>query len=186
MEDFTGRNSERELGRAWLESVHDDDREELERHWGEAVGLRRSFDFHYRLRRADGEYGWIHHAAVPVTDSVGRLAGYLATCNDITEQRAAELNARAREHEIRTLADNVPVPIAYYVAKALKCMFANKAYANMSGLDEVSILGRTAEQVIREEGYCVIGPHIERVIRGESVRYERAVQARRHLNTSSR
>jgi PAS domain S-box-containing protein len=94
-EDFTGRNSERELGRAWLESVHDDDRAELERHWGEAVGLRRSFEFHYRLRRADGEYGWIHHAAVPVTDSVGRLAGYLATCNDITEQRAAE-EPRAR------------------------------------------------------------------------------------------
>ncbi len=176
-EDYTGRNSEQELGAAWLESVHADDRAALERFWVEAVGLRRSFEFQYRLRRADGEYGWIHHCAVPVTDGAGRLAGFLGNCNDITEQRAAELSARAKEHEIRTLADNVPVLIAYYSAKDLKCMFANKAYAKMWGLDEVSILGRTVEQVIGEEGYRVIGPHIERVIRCESVRYERAVKA---------
>src|SRR5258708_30409497 len=39
-EDYTGRNSERELGAAWLESVHRDDPAALERFCGAAVGLR--------------------------------------------------------------------------------------------------------------------------------------------------
>src|SRR5258708_11457431 len=81
-EDYTGRNSERELGAAWLESVHGDDRAALERFWGEAVGLRRSFEFQYRLRRADGDYGWIHPSAGPGSDSTRRAAGFLGNCND--------------------------------------------------------------------------------------------------------
>src|SRR5258708_29940683 len=38
-EDYTGRNSERELGAAWLESVHRDDRAAVPRFWGRAVGV---------------------------------------------------------------------------------------------------------------------------------------------------
>jgi PAS domain-containing protein len=85
----------------------------------------------YRLRRADGAHGWIHHAAVPVNDEAGKLAGYLGTCHDITEQRTAELSARAKEQQIRLLADNVPVLIAYFDAKSLECLFANKNYAKL-------------------------------------------------------
>ena len=100
-EDYTGRHLENELGARWLESVHADDRPALERDWAEALGLRRAFESQYRMRRADGEYGWIHHAAVPINDEDGRLAGYLGSCHDITEQRAAELAARAKEQQVR-------------------------------------------------------------------------------------
>ena len=41
----------------------------------------------------------------PVSGDDGRLAGYLGTCHDISERRDAELSARAKEGEIRTLAE---------------------------------------------------------------------------------
>ena len=177
-EDYTGRSAEHERGTRWIDSVHPDDRHRLVREWDEALGLRRPLETQYRLLRGDGSYGWVQHSAVPINDELGRLTGYLGTCDDITEQRAAELKAVAKEAEIRMLADNVPVLIAYFDRKELRCRFANKAYANTFGWDENSILGHTVEEVIGTEGYREIAPNIERVLSGENVVYERVVRNR--------
>ena len=176
-EDYTGRSAEMERGTRWLASVHDEDRNRVAREWDEALGLRRPLDVQYRLLRGDGSYGWVYHAAQPVNDELGRLTGYLGACNDITEQRDAEFRALAKEQEIRMLADNVPVLIAYFDARELRCRFANKAYANMWGWDEHTILGHTVEEVIGKDGYAEISPHIDRVVKGETVTYERTIQA---------
>ena len=175
-EDYTGRSAQDERGTLWLNSVHPEDRHRVTREWDEALGLRRPLETQYRLLRGDGSYGWVQHSAVPVNDELGKLTGYLGTCDDITEQRAAELKAVAKEAEIRMLADNVPVLIAYFDAKELRCRFANKAYARMWGWDEDSILGRSVQEVIGSEGYAAIAPHIEGVIRGETVTYERTIR----------
>ena len=92
--DYTGRQLDQERGLLWLDSVHPDDRDEVERDWTEAFGLRRRFDKQYRLKRADGGYGWIQHDAVPVNDEDGRLVGYLGTGHDITEERESEERLR--------------------------------------------------------------------------------------------
>ena len=177
-EDYTGRALEMELGARWLESVHPEDRAGLERQWDEARGLRHALDAEYRLRRADGQYGWIHHASVPVNAEGGRLAGFLGTCHDITERRDAELSARGSERMIRLIADNVPVLIAYYDGSTLRCRFANRAYARMFGWTEESILGKTVAEVIGEEGYRAIEPHVERVKKGEPVLLDVITQPR--------
>ena len=174
--DYTGRGLELAQGAGWLESVHPEDRDALGRQWSEAFGLRRRLESEFRLRSADGEYGWVHHSAEPVTDSVGRLAGYLGTCHDISERRDAELAARARAQEIRLLADNVPVLIAHFTPE-LRCLFANKAYATTWGWSVDSVIGHTVEEIIGAEGYREIEPHIRRVLQGETVTYERAIKA---------
>jgi diguanylate cyclase (GGDEF)-like protein/PAS domain S-box-containing protein len=176
-EDYTGRHLESEVGSKWLESVHPEERARIESTWREALGFRRAFEAEYRLRRADGHYGWIHHTAVPVADDDGRLAGFLGTCHDITERRDAELSARAKERTIRLLADNVPALIAYYEHKELRCLFANTAYARAWGWNEETILGKTVPEVIGEEGYRAIEPYITRVLKGETVVYERPIMA---------
>jgi diguanylate cyclase (GGDEF)-like protein/PAS domain S-box-containing protein len=176
-QDYTGRNLQQAVGTGWLEAVHRQDRAALELEWSQAFGLRRPLEAEFRLDRADGSCGWVHAAAVPVNDEQGRLAGYLGTCHDITERRAAELSAKAKEQQIRLLADNLPALIAYFDAKTLTCLFANKNYARIWGWDEASIVGRSVSDVIGEEGYAAIAPYIERVVQGEAVTYERAVRA---------
>ncbi len=172
--DFTGRSLVQERGTGWLESVHAEDRERLVREWSQALGLRRRFESEYRLRRADGEHGWVHHAADPVSDDTGRLAGYLGACHDVSERRTAEISARARAQEVRILADHVPVLISHF-DRDQRCLFANKAYAEMWGLTVDSVLGRTVEEIIGKPGYAEIEPRIRTVLRGETVTYERAL-----------
>jgi diguanylate cyclase (GGDEF)-like protein/PAS domain S-box-containing protein len=174
--DYTGRSLAMERGAGWLESVHPDDREALGRRWSEAFGLRRRLEAEYRLRRVDGEYGWVHHSAEPVSDATGRLAGYLGTCHDISERREAELSARARAGDFRLLADNVPALIAHFTPD-LRCRFANRAYAERWGWTVDSVIGRTVEEIIGAEGYREIEPYILRVMKGESVTYERTIKA---------
>jgi diguanylate cyclase (GGDEF)-like protein/PAS domain S-box-containing protein len=175
-EDYTGRRVEAELGMRWIEAIHPEDRTRVRREWDEALGLRRPLETTYRMMRADGDYGWLHHSAVPVNDENGRLTGYLGTCTDITEQRFAELRAVGKEQEIRMLADNVPVLIAYYDRNDLRCRFANKAYAQTWGWDVNSIVGKPLVEIIGAEGYREIKPHVDRVLTGEPVRYERTIR----------
>ena len=175
-EDYTGRRVEAELGSRWMDALHPGDGTRVAREWDEALGLRRPLETQYRLLRADGEYGWLHHSAVPVNDEYGKLTGYLGVCTDITEQRSAELRALYNESEIRTLANNVPVLIAYYDREGLRCRFANRAYAQTWGLDEHSIVGKPLVEIIGEQGYAEIAPNVERVLRGESLTYERTLR----------
>jgi diguanylate cyclase (GGDEF)-like protein/PAS domain S-box-containing protein len=173
---FVNQAWEAERGPRWLESIHPGDRTRVMREWDEALGLRRPLETQYRLLRAGGDYGWLHHCAVPINDDNGRLQGYLGACTDITEQRTAELKAIGKEQEIRSLADNVPVLIAYFDKESLRCRFANRAYARMWGWDEDSIVGKRLDEIIGAEGFRDIAPHVEAVIRGESVNYERTIQ----------
>src|SRR5512140_2966090 len=61
-EDYTGRGLALQLGTGWLDAVHPEERGPLGREWSEAFGLRRRLEAEYRLRHADGEYGWVHHS----------------------------------------------------------------------------------------------------------------------------
>jgi signal transduction histidine kinase len=44
----------------------------------------------YRLKRSDGEYRWILDSGVPRFNPDGSFAGYIGSCTDETERRAAE------------------------------------------------------------------------------------------------
>jgi signal transduction histidine kinase len=44
----------------------------------------------YRLRRHDGEYRWVLDNGVPRVNETGSFAGYIGSCIDVTERKAAE------------------------------------------------------------------------------------------------
>ncbi len=80
---------------------------------------------------------------------------------------------QGRENLLRTLADNVPALIAYYEPHDLRCVFANKAYADANGWTADSIIGKTVREAIGEEAWHVIAPQVARVLKGEKVEYMR-------------
>ena len=73
----------------------------------------------------------------------------------------------------RLLADAVPVMLAYYASQELRCVFANARYAQLNGFTPETILGRTARQVLGEDTWAFVEPHIRQVLQGQAVRYER-------------
>ncbi len=83
--DFTGRTMEQELGEGWAKGVHPDDLDRCVGTYSASFDARRRFRMEYRLRRADGEYGWLLDDGVPRFTPGGNFAGYIGSCIDITE-----------------------------------------------------------------------------------------------------
>ena len=88
---FTGRTLAVECGAGWTIGVHPDDKEACINAFADAFDRHEPLEIEYRLRRADGEYRWIHDCATPRTAPDGSFAGYIGSASDITEQKAAKL-----------------------------------------------------------------------------------------------
>jgi diguanylate cyclase (GGDEF)-like protein/PAS domain S-box-containing protein len=91
-------------------------------------------------------------------------------------QQAGTHERRASDSLLRTLADSVPVSIAYFDSATQKCLFANRQYADSNGWTVDSIVGRTTEEVIGAQAWQAIEPHVLRVLGGERVTYSRALE----------
>ncbi|MFH1033774.1 MAG: PAS domain S-box protein [Pseudomonadota bacterium] len=101
---FTGRGMAEELGDGWAQGVHADDLARCLSIYIEAFQRREIFEMTYRLRRHDGQYRWILDRGVPFTDSQGQFAGYIGSCQDITERvQAEELLAKSNDKQMRQL-----------------------------------------------------------------------------------
>jgi PAS domain S-box-containing protein len=103
--DFTGRRMEQELGEGWADGVHPDDSDRCLNLYAASFDARREFQLEYRLRRRDGEYRWVLSRGRPRFGSDGSFEGYIGSCIDITEQRAAVGALAEREERLRLAVD---------------------------------------------------------------------------------
>jgi PAS domain S-box-containing protein len=87
--EFTGRPLERELGNGWVENVHPEDLPLCIHIYMRAFERREEYRMEYRLRRHDGEYRWVEDRGVPRFAQDGSFTGYIGSCVDITDRRAA-------------------------------------------------------------------------------------------------
>ncbi len=89
------------------------------------------------------------------------------------------LRALAEElRQFRLLCNNVPAALAYFEREGNTCGYANRAYAEMFGRTEDSIIGLTVAEVIGEEAAAVIQPQVDRVVEEcVAARYERHLRA---------
>jgi PAS domain S-box-containing protein len=88
--DFTGRPIEAELGNGWIERVHLEDFRACLETYTQSFDRREKFSMEFRLRRYDGEYGWVLDIGVPRFNQDGSFAGYIGSCIDVTERKRAE------------------------------------------------------------------------------------------------
>jgi PAS domain S-box-containing protein len=95
--EYTGQPAERALGDGWLESVHDDDRERVQRAFADANGRRETFSLDHRMRRADGEFRWVLAAGRSRRDERGKYLGLVGSVIDVHERKLAENALRDSE-----------------------------------------------------------------------------------------
>jgi PAS domain S-box-containing protein len=86
---ITGQSAEEFAGYGWLDSVHPEDRERVERDWRECIRTGRVFDDRYRIRSKGGSYRHYDVRAVPI-ERDGKIVEWVGASTDVTSQREAE------------------------------------------------------------------------------------------------
>jgi diguanylate cyclase (GGDEF)-like protein/PAS domain S-box-containing protein len=87
--------------------------------------------FEANVRMHDGEHDLLEHY-VPERDEDGQVIGFYTMALDITERKRAERHIAGSERRMRTIADNLPVLIAYIGADR-RYQLCNQTYTDWFG-----------------------------------------------------
>src|SRR5262249_50692288 len=85
----TGQSLEEYLGSNWLDAVHPEDWERVERDWAEGVQAGKGFDTRCRIRIKTGSYRHYDVRAIPI-ERDGKIIEWIGASTDVTAQREAE------------------------------------------------------------------------------------------------
>jgi PAS domain S-box-containing protein len=121
---------------------------------------------HQRLGLREAELAYIGDV-----DAGGRVRGVFVMALDVTDRKSAERALRASERSLQLVADNVPAMISY-IDRHGHYRFTNAAYHEWFGIALDELVGREVREVLGEETFSQRIPYIERVLKGETVRFE--------------
>jgi PAS domain S-box-containing protein len=149
--EFTGQAEAEALGLGWTAAVHPEDRDRAQALFLEATRLQRPFRLEYRLRRADGEYGWAIDAAAPRFGEGGEFLGFVGSVIDITERKGLELRQRLLIGELNHRVKNTLATVQAMAAQTLRPAEApERAVASFTA--RLRTLAR-AHDVLTREGW---------------------------------
>jgi two-component system CheB/CheR fusion protein len=82
-EKFTGTSATDQLGYAWMELLHIDDRERARAGWAAAIRTSNEFNIEFRIRDRNGNYRWFQSRTVPIRDAQGAIVKWYGSSTDI-------------------------------------------------------------------------------------------------------
>ncbi len=96
----------------WYQSIHPEDREEVDRALSEVKQGAAAFDIEYRIRDKKGRWHWFRDRSIGIIDTEGGviIEGLAA---DITDRKTAEQDLKASEAKFRTLFHGAAIPLCY-------------------------------------------------------------------------
>jgi PAS domain S-box-containing protein len=118
----------------------------------------------------DGRQSWLSVGAVPVTDEHGRFRGYRGLARIITDRKLAEQALRKSELQFRQLVEFMPAAIVF-VNQEERAVIHNKAYSELLGMPAYEINGRRIREILGDERYAEVEPHMRRALEGEPTHY---------------
>ncbi len=91
---------------AWLEAVHEDDRERVSAAVRERQ-LQGTYDEIYRIVRPDGSQRWVHEQAFPIRDQAGQVYRVVGVADDISDRKNAEDQSRKVAEQARNILSSI-------------------------------------------------------------------------------
>jgi diguanylate cyclase (GGDEF)-like protein/PAS domain S-box-containing protein len=126
--------------------------------------------FEREMRRA-GQRRCVQVTAVPDRNERGEVVGLYTLDSDITAYRDAERALQESEARLRTVADVLPMRVAYIDADE-RYRFNNLAYERDFGISRDEIQGRTVRELLGEAAYAAAQAKIRSVLAGQPVTFQ--------------
>ncbi len=170
---------------AFFDHVHPQDAPRLRAALERCIAERGALDQRYRLQLPNGETRWALARGRCHCDEQGRPLRFPGAVMDISRQQASEDALRQSEAELKMITDALPVLIGYLDHKE-RFRFNNRYYTEWFGYPTQWLLGKTAREVLGEQGYAEREQSIRAALAGQQVVFEaysphRDGQARRML-----
>jgi len=141
--DYTGRTLQQELGNGWADGVHRADLARCMEVYTGAFDAHERFTMEYRLRKRDGEYGWVLDTGVPRYASDNAFLGYIGSAVDITELKRGQENFR--------LAVEASPSAMVMVDQQGRIVLVNEQTEKTFGYARDELIGQPVEVLVPEE-----------------------------------
>jgi len=129
---------------AFLDAVHPDDRESVDRAYTESVKSRIPYSIVHRLLMADGSVKYVHERCETRYDPQGNPLRSLGTVEDITERVLAEQALRQSEDRLRKIFDASSMVISVSRLADGRYLDVNPAFLRTGGWTREEVIGRTS------------------------------------------
>ena len=114
--------------------------------------------------------GAIAEMHVAETEWEGEPA-YIASLRDVTERKHGETALRESEQRLRHITDALPGLVAYIDVEE-RYQFNNAAFDRFFGIPAESLRGKLVREVLDEQTYQALVPHMKAAIAGSGVSFE--------------
>ena len=133
----------------WLERLHPDDLELVERHFS-ALQAGGRFTTDYRIVRPDGQVRWHYNVGICSLDADGQPQRITGMSMDVTERKLAEAALRESEERYRTLIDNA-TDLIYSHDLSGRFLSINRAGEAVTGYTQAELLQLTLLDLVAPE-----------------------------------
>ena len=134
----------------------------------------------------NGDTHYYHTTYIPDKDATGTVNGFYAMAYDITARKMSELRQAESEERLRTIANNLPVLIAY-LDRDMRYQFANAKYEEWLGISPNHMLGKSVVELFGTDFFEQRKRYLLRCLAGETVRFENEIRVpgmRREIESS--
>ncbi|MEO9590789.1 MAG: PAS domain S-box protein [Rhodopirellula bahusiensis] len=137
----------------WLDLVHPDDRERLDRRvWANASKSDADAEpLQYRLRRNDGTYRYTEERGRRITPGNQQDAFWLGVLHDVDDRLRSKQELEASHQEIQTILDTIPT-LVWIKDESHRILRVNRAAADASGMSADQIEGKLTSEVYPKQG----------------------------------
>ncbi len=138
--ELTGLAAAQAPGDGWRAALHPEDATRVTGEWTRAITAGSDSVCEYRFLRGDGSISWVESHAAALHNDAGQAVGWVGTCLDLTDRKAAEAAVVAASERFRVAFDNAPIGMGLVTPDGT-WLQVNGAFCRLLGYSEHELLG---------------------------------------------